>query len=189
MRRIVLIRHGEPEHGWGEADDPGLSARGHAQAAAAAEALSALAPLRIVTSPMRRCRETAAPYAARLGAEASVEPRVSEVATPAGIADRRAWLAHSFPWRAGVAPTLWSALPPSLWAWRADVLSAPVGWEADCAVFTHFIAINTLAGAALGRPETIVCRPDHTSITELTIDDGRLRLVHLGAEMSEGDVR
>jgi hypothetical protein len=34
-----------------------------------------------------------------------------------------------------------------------------------------------------------VCRPNYASITELSVEDGELRLVALGAAMSEGDVR
>ena len=63
MARLFLIRHGEPETAWGDAgDDPGLSPAGQAQAAAAAAALAAEGTLAVLSSPMRRCQETAAPY-------------------------------------------------------------------------------------------------------------------------------
>jgi hypothetical protein len=56
-------------------------------------------------------------------------------------------------------------------------------------VFTHFIGINVIAGAALGAEHTIVCTPDHASITELEVNDGALRLIAFGAEMQVDDVR
>jgi broad specificity phosphatase PhoE len=187
MTRLFLIRHGEPEAAWGVADDPGLSAAGRTQAEAAAGALTP--DLASLSSPMRRCQETAAPFEARLGARARIEPRVSEVATPGDIPDRRAWLGETFPWRDGAPGRDWATLDAGLHRWRADALDAVRAITADTAVFTHFIAINAIVGAALGRNETIVCRPNYASITELSVEHGVLRLVALGAAMSEGDVR
>lgn len=187
MHRLFLIRHGEPEAAWGEADDPGLSARGREQAAAAAVALPL--GLRIVSSPMLRCRETASPYEARLGSAAYIDPRVSEVTTPSAVADRRRWLADTFPWRDGAGARDWATLDPALHGWRADVVAAALGIAGDTAMFSHFIAINVLVGAATGRSETIVCRPHHASITELALEGGVLRVVALGESMRDGEVR
>jgi broad specificity phosphatase PhoE len=190
MTRLFLIRHGEPETAWGGTDDdPGLSQAGQTQARAAAEMLAGRGPLAIVSSPMRRCRETAAPYAERRGLEPLIDRRVSEVATPAGVGDRRGWLQSNFPWRDPSARRLWSELDPALRAWRDDMLAYVRGIEHDCAVFTHFIAINVIAGAALARDETIVARPGHASITELELIGGRLLLRRAGAEMGGDDVR
>ncbi|MGE0595504.1 MAG: histidine phosphatase family protein [Hyphomonadaceae bacterium] len=189
MRRVWLIRHAEPTAGWGEAADPGLSVRGQTQAAACAAAMQNVGVFNIISSPMRRCRETAAPLAALQALGLTIDPRVSEVAAPSGTEDRAGWLRRTFPWRGDVAPTIWPQLSPELWAWRANVLSAFADLDGDVAVFTHFIAINTIAGAALGRPETIVCRPAHASITELAIEGGALRLIAHGAQMQGDDVR
>lgn len=189
MTRLFLIRHAEPETGWGEADpDPGLSERGHAQAAATARMLQGLGDLAVVSSPMRRCRETADAFLTLRGGAALIEPRVSEVVAPAGVADRRAWLAQTFPWRDGVARRSWADVDPALRAWRDEVVACARSFERDCAVFSHFIAINALASAALGRDETIVARPDYASITEFVLDEDGLRLVKLGAEMNAGAV-
>ena len=189
MARLFLIRHGEPETGWGGADaDPGLSDRGRAQAAAAAEALAGQRALAVLTSPLRRCRETAAPYLGATGVQALVEPAVSEVPTPPEVSDRRAWLQQNFPWRGGPSRN-WSTLDPRLLAWRDSVLARIAAIAADTAVFTHFIAINVVAGAALASPHTIVCKPGFASITELEVGPGGLRLLRHGAEMREGEVR
>lgn len=189
MTRLFLIRHGEPEAAWGgAADDPGLSEVGREQAVAAATTLCALGDLRIISSPMRRCVETAAPYASKRGQAPAIEPRVSEVATPAGVADRRAWLLQNFPWQGGPARA-WSDLAPELAAWREQMLGCVRALDQDCVVFTHFIAINVIAGAALARNETIVCKPGYASITELAVEGGALRLRRLGEEMRIGEVR
>jgi broad specificity phosphatase PhoE len=190
MARLFLIRHGEAAAAWGGADDdPGLSARGLEQAKTAAATLVGFGGLHLVASPMRRCRETAAAYEAAVGQTARIEPRVSEVTTPAGVGDRRAWLAENFPWRDGAGARTWASVDPALHAWRDATIAAVSALQADCAVFSHFIAINAIVGAAMGRGETIVCRPDYASITELAVDEGALRLVRLGATMQDGEVR
>ncbi len=188
MTRLFLIRHGEPESAWGgSADDPGLSNVGWKQAEAAARALSFHRPLQITTSPMRRCQETAAPLARSHGVTPRIEPRVSEVAAPPGTADRRIWLLETFPWRGGPARR-WDDLHPDLKAWRTDVLEWAEELNEDSAVFTHFIAINVIVGAALNRGDTIVCKPAYASITEFDVHNGVLRLVRVGEEMSVGEV-
>ena len=186
MTHLYLIRHGEPETAWGEGVDPGLSEAGRAQADAAAAALAGFGRLAILSSPMRRCLETATPFAHRIQAPVLIEPGVSEVATPASCDDRRAWLRENFPWPAGAADMTWRQLDPRLGAWRADVLAAVCAVAEDCAVFTHFIAINVIVGAALTREHTIVCRPGYASITQLALDRGALRLVRMGAELDQG---
>src|SRR5690606_37968572 len=99
MSRLYLIRHGKPASAWGEGDaDPGLDAAGTVQAQAARDALMALPdnerPLRVVSSPLRRCRETAEPLAVALGVEVEIDPAVGEVPTPKALSEleRPAWL-------------------------------------------------------------------------------------------------
>jgi broad specificity phosphatase PhoE len=190
MARLLLIRHGEPEAAWGgPLDDPGLSARGREQAEAAAGALAGMGALRALSSPLRRCRETAAPYLARIGAEAGDGSPFGEVVTPAGVVDRRAWLAENFPWRTGMESRPWVTRDDELQRWRELVLAAARAIRTDTVVFTHFIASNVIVGAATGSAHTIAFRPDYASITELDVRDGALHVVKLGAEMRDGEVR
>lgn len=190
MKRLFLIRHAEPATAWGADDpDPGLSERGYAQAVAAVDALLGLRPKVVVTSPMRRCRETAAPLAKALSSEAIVEARVSEVVAPAGVTDRRAWLRENFAWVDGAPRRTWASVDPALRAWREDVLTGLRALPGDAAVFSHFIAINAILSEAMGSEETIVCRPNHASITEITTEGDAIRLVKLGEETNDGDVR
>lgn len=185
MHRLFLIRHGEPLSAWGQGiDDPGLSDLGKRQAAAAATVLRQKGDLGAITSPMLRCRETAAPFSAT----PSVEPRVSEVQAPTGV-ERRGWLAAQFPWQAGIRRRLWADLDPQLWRWREEVLHAVLSLKSDCAIFSHFIAINAIVGAALRSNETIVCTPDHASVTELRVSNGQLELISMGAQTQHGEVR
>ena len=64
MTRLLLVRHGESawnaEHRWQGQADPPLSARGEAQARAAAPAVAALGPYdQVRCSPLQRARRTA----------------------------------------------------------------------------------------------------------------------------------
>jgi broad specificity phosphatase PhoE len=190
MTRLFLVRHAEPAAGWGgDALDPGLSGLGREQAEAVAKSLSAMGALDVVSSPMLRCRETAAPYAALKGVAPRIEQRVSEVVAPAGVQDRRSWLRATFPWDDGVARRRWSDVPQDLLAWRAACSAVLREMAADTVVFTHFIAINAIVSAASGSADTIVFRPAHCSITELDLSSTGLRIVSLGNEMHSADVR
>ncbi len=102
MTNIYLIRHAKPAAAFGEDDDPGLDETGHAQARAAAQALLALPeadrPTKVVSSPLRRCRETAQPFADALGVAVGIIPAVGEIPTPAhlALAERPEWLREAF---------------------------------------------------------------------------------------------
>jgi broad specificity phosphatase PhoE len=187
MPRLYLIRHGKPASTWGEADDdPGLDAAGQAQAEAARDWLLALPPSekpgRVVSSPLRRCQETAAPTARALDVAVEVDARVGEIPTPRALAveDRPAWLRAAFQGD-------WSQIEGDLDydAWRGDIVASLVA-RGDTAVFSHFVAINAVV-SRLTNDERVVCfRPDHTSITVLETDGERLTLVAKGREATTG---
>ncbi len=183
MARLYLIRHGKPAAVWGGADeDPGLDDTGRAQALAAAERLLALPaaerPGRVVSSPLRRCRETAQPLADALGVKLEIEPGVGEIPTPTAIpaAERPAWLRAAF-------TGTWARIEGDIdyEAWRRNVLSVAAGYP-GAAVFSHFVAINAAVSTLGGQDDVIAFRPDHASITVLEGDDQGLALVALGAE-------
>jgi len=185
MARLYMIRHGKPAATWGEhADpDPGLDAMGHKQARAAAEALKALPeserPTRVLSSPLRRCQETAQPFADAIGVPVEVEPRVGEIPSPASLSqeERGPWLRNAFQSR-------WKDVSGDIDydAWRADVGACLEGLDANTAVFSHFVAINAAVGCVTGDPVVLTFRPDHCSISVFEVEDGRLTLVERGPE-------
>ena len=183
MSRVYLIRHAKPSATWGgDDDDPGLDDIGRAQAAKAAETLlalpPALRPTRVVSSPLRRCQETAKPYAEAIGAALEIDPAVGEVPTPAALSpeERGPWLRASF----GGA---WAEIQGDLDydAWRHSVLKAVASRE-NAAVFSHFVAINAALTALADEPQVITLRPDHASITVFELNDGVLTLIERGPE-------
>jgi broad specificity phosphatase PhoE len=145
-----------------------------AQAAHAAGLLRKRGALAAITSPLQRCRETAAAFEMEAGVSAAVADGVREVPTPSAIGDRRAWLAD-------VMAGQWRAFP-DLAGFRAGVIDALLAQTSDTAVFSHYVAINVAVGVATGVDAVMVFKPAHASITVLRNDGGALTLVELGAE-------
>lgn len=185
MSRIHVIRHGRPASSWGDADlDPGLDATGQAQARAVAESLLALPddlrPTRVISSPLRRCRETARPLADALGVEVEIDARVGEIPTPAALtADTRPdWLRQAFQGR-------WSEIEGDLdyVAWTREVAQGVAAYP-GAAVFSHFVALNAAVAAATGGELVAAFRPDHVSVTVFELTNEGLILVEKGREAS-----
>jgi broad specificity phosphatase PhoE len=179
-RYLVLVRHGEAAAGWEGDADPGLSDRGRAQAARAAADLAVLAGTPVVASPLRRTRETAAPIAAALGVDVSVDAAVGEVVTPPAFAalDQRG------PWLRELMAGRWADADPAVAAWRSGVVSALAALPGDTVVVTHFVAINAAVGAALGDDRVVAFRPGNCSRTVLRIGDDGTTVARLGDEAS-----
>jgi broad specificity phosphatase PhoE len=187
MMRIYLIRHGRPASSWGGADpDPGLDAVGRAQAQAAADRFIGLPvsdrPSRVVSSPLRRCRETAPPTARALGLPLEIDPVFGEIPTPAGLsdADRPAWLHAAF-------RGTWADIVGDLDydAWRHGIAAALATYP-GAAVFSHFVAINGVVSSLTGDPNVISFRPDHTSTSVFDLAPAGLTLLERGAEAATG---
>lgn len=181
MGRIYMIRHGRPASTWGgDDDDPGLDDAGRTQAEQAAEVLLSQAepPSRVISSPLRRCRETAEPFARALGVEVEIDPGVGEIPTPAALAheERPDWLRRAFGGR-------WREIEGDLDydAWRRGV-AATVAAYGDAAVFSHYVAINAAVSTALEDERVMGFRPDHCSITVFEPRDGGLILIEKGRE-------
>jgi broad specificity phosphatase PhoE len=184
MTRVFMIRHGKPATTWGEAGDPdpGLDEAGQAQARAAAEALLALParqrPTRVFASPLRRCRETAQPFADALGVAVEIDERFGEIPTPKALSHE-----ERGPWLRAVFAGLWSEVVGDLDydVWRRAVGEAVAG-QPGAAVFSHFVAINAAVSCVTGDDHVLSFRPDHASITVFDVEAGRLSLIERGAE-------
>ena len=176
MATIYLVRHGKAAAGFDSHLDPGLDELGRSQARATAEALGPLGPLQIVSSPLARARETAAPLVERWGVTPVIESRVAEIPSPSeDLSERARWLR-------GIMTDRWSNLDPWLRDWRQAMIDYVSNCAEDCVVFCHFIAINVIVGAATGVDEMISFRPDNGSVTRILAEGGTLRVVELGPE-------
>ena len=178
MPRITLVRHGQAAAGFSDDLDPGLSPIGAKQARAVADARVSIGPQPIVCSPLRRCRETAAPLAKLWGVEAIVDERVGEIVSPSdrsGLAARGEWL------RSAMQGT-WSALGPDHHAWRDAVVDRVRARDEDTVIHSHFVAINAVVGAALGDDRLVCFAPDNCSWTVIDVDGPELTIVELGRQ-------
>ncbi|MBI3800376.1 MAG: histidine phosphatase family protein [Deltaproteobacteria bacterium] len=173
---LYLIRHGRPSAGFAEAQDPGLDEVGRQQAEAVAQELAALGPLAMLTSPLKRARETAVPLEAVWRVQARVEQAVAEIPTPtADPLTRSSWLHQALRGR-------WSELPTVYQQWREQVAAALSALTTPTVITTHFVAINAAVGVATGDDRMICFEPDHCSCTVLEVADGTLRVVTLGRQ-------
>ncbi|MGC4951443.1 bifunctional RNase H/acid phosphatase [Streptomyces sp. DT224] len=171
---LILLRHGEtaltPQKRFSGSGgtDPALSAAGLEQAERAAGAFAARGTVQeIVSSPLRRCRETAGAVAARLGLEVRIEDGLRET-------DFGAWEGLTF----GEVRERYRA---DLDAWLASPDAAPTGGGESFAgvsrrvaaardglvtryagrtvlVVTHVTPIKTLVRLALGAPPEALFR-------------------------------
>lgn len=170
---FVLLRHGEtaltPEKRFSGSggSDPELSAAGRHQAECIARSLAARGTVEeIVSSPLRRCRETAAAVAARLGLEVRIEEGLRE-------ADFGAWEGLTF-------AEVRERYGPDLDAWLGSAKAAPTGGESfaeatrrvsatrdrlttryagrTVLLVTHVTPIKTLIRLALGAPPEAMFR-------------------------------
>jgi len=180
VKEIVLVRHGRASGGWDDDPDPGLDAVGAAQALRVADLLGPLGePVSpaLVTSPLRRCRETAEPLARRWSVTPTVEPRVAEIPSPMGVP-----LGERVPWlRAAMAGT-WSALGPRYEAYRDEVVATIAALPAGAVVVSHFVAINAVLGACLGDDQVLLRSLDNTSVTVIGVSGAGLQLIAGGDE-------
>ncbi|WP_455359437.1 bifunctional RNase H/acid phosphatase [Streptomyces sp. SYSU K21746] len=165
---LVLLRHGEtaltPQKRFSGSggSDPELSAVGRRQAEAVASVLAARGTVQaVVTSPLKRCRETAEVVATRLGLDLRIEDGLRE-------ADFGAWEGLTF-------AEVRERFPDDLDAWLASPKAAPTGsGESFAAVarrvaatrdklvaqyagktvllVTHVTPVKTLVRLALGAP-------------------------------------
>ncbi|MFD9725557.1 bifunctional RNase H/acid phosphatase [Streptomyces sp. NPDC059072] len=148
---FVLLRHGEtaltPQKRFSGSggSDPELSEAGRRQAAAVAEALAARGTIQtVISSPLRRCRETAQAVATRLGLTVTVEDGLREV-------DFGAWEGLTF-------AEVQERFPDDLQAWLDSPKAAPTGGGESFMAATRRISAtrDRLLAAHAGRTVLLV---------------------------------
>lgn len=183
--RVHLVRHGRAAAGWDTDPDPGLDELGREQAAATASRLAELTStgidLDVVSSPLRRCRETAEFLLGAWGrptGRLDVVEAVREIPSPAGVpmAERVEWL------RRAMAGT-WADLGSPYTDFRDGVLEFVRTRARPTVVFSHFIAINAVIGTCLGDDRVVIDSLDNASVTVVDVDArGDVHLVERGRQ-------
>jgi broad specificity phosphatase PhoE len=175
--RLVLVRHGRAAAGWDTHPDPGLDTVGRAQAQELVTELGPDGARAIVSSPLRRCRETAAPLAAAWGLHPVVDEAVAEIPSPLDVPmeERVGWL------RAAITKE-WADLGSRYTSWRDGVVERLLAIDEPTVVVSHFVAINAVIGAATGDDRVVIRHLDNCSRTVIDVAGGQLHLVEPGRE-------
>ena len=191
MTRVYFVRHGQ--HGLVDKTLAGrmagvhLSAEGERQAAALARHFTTIELAAVLSSPLERCRETAAPVATARGLAVETDAGLTEI-------DCGEWTGKSFEdlqgdprWFAwnherGRSRTPGGESTAELQARIMGVLEARVATEAAPAILvTHSdvikVAVATLLGAPLDWHDRLVVDP--ASITTLDLWPGGGKVVRL----------
>lgn len=181
MPRLYLVRHGRAAAGYADDLDPGLDDVGVDQAVAMADRLISLGPLPMITSPLRRARETAAELERRWHTMALVDAAVSEIPSPTDdLTERHAWLAKAL-------TGTFTDLGPRYQSWRTMVTELFLNQREDIVIVTHFVAINAAIGVATGDDRVMCAAVGNASVTVFDHDNKVLQLVETG-EGNQGPV-
>jgi 2,3-bisphosphoglycerate-dependent phosphoglycerate mutase len=185
---LILIRHAEPVRiASGDVDgpaDPGLTERGHDQARRLAAWLAVDGLDALVTSPLRRARETAAPLASALDLEPIADPGVSEYDATSGeyipIEELRA--AKDDRWYATIEGR-WSDAggvdPDAFQREVVPAIDALITSHAGerVAVVAHGGVINVYLAHVLGLARPLWFHPEYTSVSTVQASRGGARSV------------
>ena len=183
---LYLVRHGEPwrvEAGASDGPaDPGLTERGCDQAERLASWLAAERIDTIVTSPLLRARETAAPLAARLEIDPIVDGGVTEYDAHSDeyipIEEQRA--SNDDRWKASVAGEWEDGVDPEEFQARVvasiDAIAARFTGR-RVAVIAHGGVINVYTAHVLGLPNRLWFHPEYTSVSRVLAARNGLRSV------------
>lgn len=161
-RRIVVLRHGRTAwnvagrfQGRNHPDDPALDDVGLAQAEQAGRALAGSGATLLVTSPLRRARQTAAAVAAATGLEATADERLAEQAFGVWEGLTRPEIVERYPqefetWLAGGEPDRQGGETRSEVGRRAALAVADLPPATTAVLVTHGAAAAALVAELLG---------------------------------------
>ncbi len=186
---LVLVRHGEPvritaEEGGGGPVDPALTERGLVQAQRLAHWLAGERIDHIVSSPLARAHQTAAPLAATLGLDVEIIDGLREYDADADsyIPVEELKAAKDPRWDAMVRGD-WQSFggePPD--KFRARVVTHMDALVADhpgrtVVIVCHGGVVNTYLGSILGIATPLWFDPAYTSISRVRANASGLRSV------------
>jgi broad specificity phosphatase PhoE len=173
-----MVRHGEADANWSTSTDPALSQLGQSQANQVATKLAHLNNIAIISSPLLRCQQTAQPFSSSINTPISIHPEVAEIPSPLGIAmaDRGAWLQQAM-------HGTWQQLGSPFIEYKNTIAQFVTNLTQPTVIFSHYVAINAVIGAATSNDAMYVHNLDNCSVTTFHIDtNNNLTLIEAGAE-------
>ncbi len=177
---IFLIRHGEASQSWDQSPDPGLSELGKSQAIDCFNFLSSRTELKkfdLVSSPLRRAIETAAPFKKNLDIDLKIKEEFTEIPSPGiSLEERKEWLQEIF--KKNI-----TELEKPQTVWKNNILSCLNKITKPTIIFTHFMVINVVSGSLKKEDKVVSFYPDNCSITEIKKEDKILQVISQGNEL------
>ncbi|CBS91455.1 putative Phosphoglycerate mutase (plasmid) [Azospirillum lipoferum 4B] len=181
MTRIFMIRHGKSAAGFDEALDADLSELGHRQAAIAAAAVARrLPPMPIIASPFQRARSTAEPLARAWRQPMAISPEITEIPTPPHLGEEN--LAARRPWLTAIMASRYGNLGDDIEIWRQSLIDFVANTKQDSILFTHYLTINAIVGAAQNDDRVALCDPGYCTVTELEVCSGQISVIGIGLD-------
>jgi broad specificity phosphatase PhoE len=113
--------------------------------------------------------------------DVAIESRVGEIPSPDGVAleDRGTWLREIM---AGTWTQASERSGTHYVNYRDAIAACVASCKTDTVIFSHFVAINAVIGAAQGRDEVLIASLDNCSVTTFDITGGRLTVLEIGGE-------
>jgi len=191
MIKIYLVRHGEATEGW-TSQDPPLSELGKSQSQSLMTVMdsvvdeSSIKNTNFLSSPLKRCKETAILALEKKYLEIVINDNFSELPSPTLDLEKRVnWLRR-------ILPLTWSELLKDTETidsgvnfnqWKKNIMSNIYSLKKDTIIFTHFVVINTVIGEILKSDKIINFQPANCSITEISKINDKLKIVKLGKSL------
>jgi len=176
---LLIVRHARPEEQVleGQTADPGLTDIGHQQAAAAAEYLSTIHIDHVVSSPMLRARQTAAPLIAMRDGEVELIDDLKESDHDSNeylpVEENRQHFIDQFTsnpdamFGSDGRDVFVGRVVPAFKKLAADHAGKRV------AVFCHGMVTAAFVGHVLGVEDLFSLAPDYTGLTRVKASAGR----------------
>lgn len=184
---LLLIRHAEPVRVEAETGiaDPPLTETGREQARSLTAWLAAEHVDHVVTSPLRRARETAEPVAAHFGLEPEVVDGIAEFdAEAASYIPIEELRANRDPRLLAMAEGRWEELGSMVEpeSFRDGAVATVDGIAAAhpgkrVAVVCHGAVINVYLGDVIGTPRLLWFEPHYTSVSRVIVSRTGIRTV------------
>jgi probable phosphoglycerate mutase len=179
--KIYIVRHGEAGKSWSEDSDPGLSNKGKSQSEDLRASLSEEyleSKFKIISSPLLRAQETAAPLQEEFNFNIAINKTYAEIPSPGiPLSKRSAWLQSIFKAKIG-------DLEDAQSEWRSEIINSIKNLEEDTIIFSHFMVINCIVGWLEESENTVSFYPDNCSITKISKTGDLVNLIKRGKELT-----
>ncbi|MBV8636849.1 MAG: histidine phosphatase family protein [Candidatus Eremiobacteraeota bacterium] len=197
---VSIVRHGETD--WNREGryqgqrESRLTETGRQQANALADALGGARISRVISSPLARCVDTAAPLAARLGVDIEVDRRLIEISHGTWEGRLREDLEREDPevlraWRETPERVRFEggeSLDDVMQRWRA--FARTIGENADVAIVTHDVLVRLALLDAAHRPLSQLWEPQvrNGAYARFSVDGGIWQVLDACVDDHLGDL-